>query len=392
MKITVVSRSWPSNEKSGVALAAAEHVRLLAEAGHAVTIIGAHQAVVDETLPVIARFHVPAKGSGALYAPARINRGMLRDVLNRAEPDLILVEAWQTALTDAAVDAAHELGLPVIMISHGISLHPFTQRAPDVLRAWAWTWYRLFTLPRLVRRLSGLAVLDMESKSPRFYDRDLALRLKTSVVPITNSPVNWRLGSKTPEERRRQIILVGYFSSVKNQLGALPVLAGLPKDLTLCFVGGRSGAYYDKCVSAAKAMDLSSRVRFLEDHECDLAQEIAESLVLLSTSVTEVLPLTLLEAMASGTPFVATPVGAVPSLDAGLLADRCEAQRDAIIRLASDPQLWTRKAQEGRTEFERRYTREAVRDSLLKIVEFAIEASHESRRVPGKTLRAEQGP
>lgn len=392
MRITVVSRSWPSNEKSGVTLAAAAHVALLAEAGHEVTIIGAYPAVIEEKLPVGVRFHVPAKGSGALYSPARIDRSVLRNVLNRAEPDLVLVEAWQTALTDATVDAAYVLGLPVVMISHGISLHPFNRRVPDVLRAWGWTWYRLFTLPRLVQRLSGLAVLDMNSKSPRFYDRDMALRMKKRIFPITNFPVNWHLGSERPQERKRQIILVGYFSSVKNQLGALHVLAGLPQDLKLCFVGGRSGAYYEQCERAAKAMGLSSRVRFLEDHECELAQEIADSLVLLSTSVTEVLPLTLLEAMASGTPFVATPVGGVPSLRAGLLADQCEGQRDAIIRLANDPQLWTHKAQEGRAVFERRYTRSAVRDRLLKMVESFDSRSNDVGGLPRRAPPAEQGP
>lgn len=355
-------------------MVAAEHVRLLAEAGHDVAILGAHTEILAEGLPVVARMHVPATGSGALYSPSRVDRHCLADALRDCAPDLVLVEAWQTALTEAAIDVAADMGIPVVMLSHGISVHPYTWQLPDVLRGMGWLWYRWVTLPRRMRRLHALAVLDQASTSPRFFDRNLAQKLGVPVMSITNSPIHWRRGSAAPSDRKCQILVVGYFSPVKNQLAALQVLEKLPADVAMCFIGRRAGRYYDQCVELTKSRGLSARVRYLEDDECDLAGEIAESLIVLSTSKTEVLPLTLLEAMASGTPFVATAVGAVPSLAAGLIADGCKAQCAAIMRLANDTELWERKSQEGRLEFERRYTSEAVRDGLLKIVEFVREA------------------
>lgn len=369
MRIAVISRSWPAHERSGVTLVAAEHVRLLAQAGHAVVIVGAHPAVLEEALPVQARYCVPARGTGALYAPARVDRALLAQVLRRQDPELVLVEAWQTALTDAAVDVAHDLGLPVVMISHGVSLHPFTSRFRDRLRSWAWTAYRLFSLPARLRRLTALAVLDMTATSPRFHDRDLALRFGVLVFPLVNAPVHCRRAEMLAHsQRRRQIIVVGYYSPVKNQLAALRVMAGLPQDLEFCFVGPRAGRYYEECVRIARKMGLAARIRFLEDHECDLAQEIGSSLAMLCTSTTEVFPLSLLEAMASGTPFVAPSVGAVPAFNAGLLASGCEAQRGAILRLLGNEEFWQQQADAGLREYRSRYTREHVRSALLSLV------------------------
>jgi len=106
MRITVISRSWPSNERSGVSLAAASHVKILASQGHGISIIGASRTVLSENLPVQGRYHVSASGSGALYSPSRVDREKLAQVLRETRPDLVIVEAWQTALTDAAVEEA----------------------------------------------------------------------------------------------------------------------------------------------------------------------------------------------------------------------------------------------------------------------------------------------
>lgn len=372
MRVTVVSRSWPSNERSGVTLSASEHVQMLVEDGHETSIIGSHIAVLQERLPVFSRHHVPSHGSGALYAPARVDQSLLADVFRRTAPALVIVESWQTALTDATVDVASNLGLPVLMISHGVSVHPFTNRLVDILRALAWAHYRKKLLPKHVSRLSALTTLDETSTSSRFFDRDLAYRIGVPVLPLGNSPVNWLEACPDRVQRTPQILVVGYFSEVKNQLGALQVMAGLPSGLRFLFVGRRSGRYYERCVARATELGLGSRVSFLEDHECNLAQEIGNCLVVLSTSITEALPICLLEAMASGTPFVATPVGAVPSIGAGIVAADIQSQREAIISLFNDATLWNRLSVEGRHQYKTRFTRECVHKNLRHAVDVAM--------------------
>ncbi len=372
MKIAVVSRSWPSNERSGVSLIAAEHVKYLFNAGHRVCIIGAYKEVLSEGSSGVVCFQVSASGSGALYSPACVDRHPLFDIFRNFCPDVVLVEAWQTALTDAAIDVAAELGLPVVMLSHGVSVHPYSWRPLDVLRSLGWSWYKLFVLPRRLKKLRILAVLDQKSDSPRFYDRMLAQHLHIPVERYTNAPVNWHRGNSNPEERLPQILVVGYFSAVKNQLAAIRVLAQLQSDLKMCFVGKRSGPYYSKCVALVHKLGLYDRVVFLQDDECDLADQMANSLVVLSTSKTEVLPLTLLEAMASGTPFVATPVGAVPSLAGGLMASDEKSLAASVSELALQPQLWQSCVRAGIEAYENNYTGEFVGLALERILKKAI--------------------
>lgn len=379
MKIVVVARAWPGLERSGLTLAAAQHVRWLAEAGHAVVLLGAHPSVLGEELPAVARHYVAARGSGALYAPARVDRAALRDVLRLSGADLVLVEAWQTALTEAAIDEAHALGLPVLLISHGVSLHPYTSAWRDVLRAWGWWWYRLVTLPARLRRLTALTALDLQADSPRFYDRELARRSGVPVLPLANAPVQVCAQPLPRPARRRQVLVVGYYSPVKNQLGALQVLASLPPDVQFCFVGPRQGRYHARCVRAAAAWGLAQRTRFVQDDECDLALELAGSLALLAPSRTEVLPLTLLEAMACGTPFVATPVGAVPQLGAGCLAPTPASQRAALLRLLQDEAYWQERSEAGLRAYQQRYTPQQVRQQLLDAVQYAA-----ARRAAGE--------
>ena len=89
------------------------------------------------------------------------------------------------------------------------------------------------------------------------------------------------------------------------------------------------------------------------------------------TSAAENCPLSLLEAMASGLPVVATAVGGVPEVVRdgvdGLLcpAGDTDAVTDAIGRLASDPSLRARLGAAARERILDRYTLDHCLDGLL---------------------------
>lgn len=372
VKLLLVSRSWPLTERSGVSLAAAAHAEMLVESGHSVAIVGAHPSVLHEGLGAARRYHVQASGSGALYSPGRVDRDALRAAIGEFNPQLVITEAWQTALTDAAIEIAHELRIPVLMVSHGVSLHPFTEQLRDRARALAWCFYRWYRLPRLVAKLSAVTTLSESARTQRFHDRDLARRLGKPVHKLGNFPVHWRAPVLARAQREAKIVVVGYFSAVKNQLSALEVLRLLPTALRLVFVGPRAGAYYDACANRAAAWGLLPRVSFLEDSECDLAEEIGSSLMLLSTSVTEALPICLLEGMASGTPVVATPVGAVPDLGAGLLSASPSGQANAAVALWQDAVLWEQESRKGLLAHEARFSRERVKQDLDAAVALTV--------------------
>ncbi len=374
MRIVVVSRSWPSEERSGVSLVASEHVKMLISAGHDISIIGSHSSILNEDLKVSNKYFVSSHGSGSLYSPAFVDRKQMASIFRAENPELIIVEAWQTALTDAAIDIGFSMSLPVLMISHGVSLHKHSNSMLDILKMIAWIPYRL-RLPNKISKLSAITTLDCESSSVRFYDRQIALKLRIPIISLLNSPVNWLYNLNTYAERKSQVLVVGYYSPIKNQLRAIDLIPGLPEFLKFKFIGPKKGRYYKSCLKRISDLGLKSRVSFNEDSDTNIAEEISESLMVLSTSKTEVLPLILLEAMASGTPFVATSVGAVLSLRAGIIVDEINSQRLAILSLANDKNLWSRISAVGRREYKSRYTYESISSSLKLAINTAISNS-----------------
>lgn len=389
IRAVVVSSQWPSGGRSGVALVAAAHARWLAEAGMAVSIVGSDDAVLSEDLPVVSRHAVPARGSGALYAPAVVDRRGLAATLAPLNPDLVIVEAWQTALTDATVEVAHAAGWPVLMVSHGISLSPARADLGQWARALLWSYYRFVRFPRLLGGIDRLTALDLEATSARFYDRDRARARGIPVSLVTNTAVHHAPGYVPRDQRLRQILLVGYFSPIKNQRAALRLVPDLPDDVTLLLVGRRSGRYYEQCVRTVERRGWSGRVTFRADDECDLSTEIARSAVVLSTSITEVMPITLLEAMAAGTPFVATPVGAVPSLEGGALAHDRPSFRRALCTFLDDPDAWQVASEAGRAQVLRQFQPERVRGQFLAAVEATLASRRGAAAVPAPTHRSD---
>lgn len=372
VRITLISRSWPPDERSGVSLSAYGHARILLEQGHEVSIIGSTGDVGAITLPVSSKTHIRATGSGALYSPTWVDKRLLEAVLKKNAPDLVVLEAWQTAVTDCAIEVAHAMHIPILMISHGISIWPYQKSVMQLMRSLAWLPYRFFKLPRLMKKLSAITALDVKSNSNRFVDRNLAMKLGIPVSVLRNFPAHHAEIENARANRKLQILVVGYFSAVKNQLDAIYVLSCLPDNVDCCFIGDRQGKYFDACQKLVRKLKLEKRVRFLQDNECEIAQKMSESLVVFAPSITEVLPLTLIESMASGTPFVATPVGAVEGFYGGILASNMNDQVKAIQLLIDDPSVWENYSVAGKRQYQTEFTGQKIATQLASAVSLAM--------------------
>jgi glycosyltransferase involved in cell wall biosynthesis len=369
MRILFVSGFWPSfSGNSGVSLSAREHAQMLIDVGCEVFILGSESGILDEKLFASGKFHISAKGSGALYSPAKVDKASLNSVILKVKPDLVIVEALQTAIGDASILVAAQHGFPVLLISHGVSVHPFTKHPIDFLRSLAWLPYRWFKLPKLVSQLSGMACLSLNSYSKRFFDRDLAIKFGVPVYHLNNFPINLAKTTDKVAVRVFDLLLVGYFSRVKNQLEAINILSKLPCSRSLVLIGEKSGVYYKKCVDLVRRRNLQDRVTFLSDSECSIASMIGLSKLLLLTSITEVQPIVLLEAMASGTPFVASNVGCVPDLRGGYCSNIPDALVEMIQEIDNKFELWTQYSVEGIDHYKKFHTREVAVRGLSLII------------------------
>ena len=158
---------------------------------------------------------------------------------------------------------------------------------------------------------------------------------------------------------------IGSLTKQKNRCNLLDATARLSDIEALRVLVVGSGPEKEDLEALAGELGLSGRVLFL-GQRLDVPDLLAASDIFVLSSDWEGLPITILEAMATGVPCVATAVGGVPEeLTDGVSGLIVEpglpgALADAIRALARDPELRTRIASAARDEFERRFRAEQM--------------------------------
>lgn len=146
-------------------------------------------------------------------------------------------------------------------------------------------------------------------------------------------------------------------------------LVALGANARFLIIGG-DGGEQEKIEQYIRSKGLAPHIH-LTGHRTDIPQVLPELSVLLFTSKTEGLGTTLLDAMASGTPIVATQAGGIPEIVedglTGLLAPAGDASAlaERVQRLLTDQELRGRLAYRAR-EHVRRFSKEAMARATLR--------------------------
>ncbi len=158
---------------------------------------------------------------------------------------------------------------------------------------------------------------------------------------------------------------IGSLTEQKNRRTLLDATARLSDIEALRVLVVGSGPEKEELEARVGELGLSGRVLFL-GQRLDVPDLLAASDIFVLSSDWEGLPITILEAMASGVPCVATAVGGVPeALTDGVTGLTVEPGRpgalaDGIRTLARDPELRARMAGAARDEFEQRFRAEQM--------------------------------
>jgi glycosyltransferase involved in cell wall biosynthesis len=146
-------------------------------------------------------------------------------------------------------------------------------------------------------------------------------------------------------------------------LRAVRELCGIFRELKVVIVG--EGPDRKLIEDMIRQYSLESNV-ILAGQQADMPGVYAAMDIFVLPSLSEGLPMTILEAMAASKPAIATRVGAVPSVikhgETGLLVDPRDVDglRDALARLLSQPDLCRRMGDAGHDWVSRNYTSEAM--------------------------------
>jgi glycosyltransferase involved in cell wall biosynthesis len=356
--------------------------------------VGGAQAYVASLLPALAgRFDVvvAAHGSGPLRAAAaeagvrfvgleHVRRSInpwrdfagfveLVRLLRRERPDIVHASSSKAGVLGRL--AAFAVGVPIrIFTVHGWAFGAHSGLAARLYR-WA---------DRLLRPITTVTICVSES------ERTAGLRARTCsaqrTVVIRNAVPLDGVPRAYPDRTRPLLVAVGRLKAPKDFVTLVRALAVLPPDSFDALLVG-DGPDRPMLEAEVRRLGLRDRVRLAGERH-DVAELLAAADVFVLSSLSEGLPVSVLEAMAAGLPVVASRVGGVPELvaegETGLLVAPSDAHdlAGALGRLIGDRELRRRLGAAGRVRAETQFDPDSFRRAHVDL--YAEELAR--RRLP----------
>jgi glycosyltransferase involved in cell wall biosynthesis len=312
--------------------------------------------------------------SGTIEATHRDVAAFQRAVA-RSRPDAVWV--WHLAgVSKSLLVRAEELGVPVMLALHDLwplydTVDPWLRWVAGAAGVVGRSVARREGLPRVAPTLRGMAGASYNSA----WTRDqLAGAGRTPDGPVIPPPVDPRFTPNPPPPEIRGFLHLGRIEPRKGPMVAVEALArahaaGL-RDATLTLAGASERGHIDEVLSRARALGVGEAVTYAGFVRREDVPELYRDhdAVVHSAVWEEPFGLTLVEAMASGRPVIASPTGGTlgivaegenaltfPKGDAAACARR-------MVELANDPALAARLVAAG-GETASRYGDDAVVDA-----------------------------
>jgi glycogen synthase len=363
LRILVVTNMYPPHHLGGYELSCRDVVERWREKGHEVTVLTTTMHVPGVEMPEGDNAHRTLdfywqdyrSKNTSLFARLRVERGnrvAFLEALERVRPDVVSI--WHMgAMSQSLLQIVADQDLPMVFVVCDDWLVYATE---------ADLWLRMFTkhpmLGSAVTKLTGLPTkVSFRSDVTAFCFVSDWLRKRAeerSVYPLTRTTVVYS-GIEPREFPPRtdqrdwswRLLTIGRVEDRKGVHIAVEALAHLPADATLDIVGPTHDAYVERLRGVAARVGVGDRVRIVGAEPRDrLAEWYRNADVFLFPVLwDEPFGLVPLEAMACGTPVIATGTGGsaeflvdgvnclvVPPRDPVRLAD-------AIRRLAAEPQM-----------------------------------------------------
>jgi glycogen synthase len=390
VRILAVGNMYPPHHLGGYEVICRSCVRYLRSRAHDVRVLTTRHRVpsvrdAEEDPDVHRQLRWYWRGSGLARPPARVrlaverhNARVLARHLHDQRPNVVCWWAMG-GMTLSLIERVRQAGLPAV----GVICDDWLVYGPSVD-----AWSRVIgERPRLRRRMDRLAgippELQLDDAAAWIFVNDLT-RERAAVngaarVEVAHAGVDLSLyePEPVPSPWRWRLLYAGRIDAGEGIATAIEALTRLPAAAHLSVVGRDEGRHVQALRARARELGVAGRVTF-EDPPgpADLARDYASADVLVfPVTAAEPWRLVPLEAMASGTPVVATGAGGWgeyleherncllhPPGDAGALAA-------AVERVAADEELRGRLREAGletAAAFSDRAFNEHVERALLR--------------------------
>lgn len=383
MKIVVATFTFHP-EVDGVAMAAGLMVANFVSAGHEVHVAtGPSKSVAD--IGNFRGFEVHRFESPGKIKSSKANGYV--DFLTKANADVIVFHCWNSWPTDMALQSFDRIPGKKVMLSHGYDTHSihWQKKFPWGLVAWIKRLPKALALPQDLKAFDRVVFLSSKKDTERFFDAWLAARIVPEKVRIIPNSIERQGNTNSLDFQEIHGIGSGFiflcvanYSIRKNQGLALEAYCKANiRGSSLIFIGSSLGAYGTRIKEEWTSIrgqhpDLS--VYFFEnlDREDVLAAFKSCDVVVLSATA-ETQPIVLLEAMASGKPFISTDTGCVSEFEGGLIAHDVHTMSMQMRELAFSSEKSAALSAQGLAYFSLHHTPGVVNRAWNDLV---IEVAH----------------
>ncbi len=288
----------------------------------------------------------------------------LGQLLRQLRPDVLHLHSAKAGLLGRVVAKLQRV--PVIYSVHGWSFSMYMGR-----KARCFQW-----LERMLMPLTDQLVLVCQ--------RDLniartVLGAKPAQLALVHNGISeYKAKQKNANASSCRLISVARFEEPKDQATLLNAVAAVPAgNWHLQFVG--SGPTLDSCRQLASTLGLT-QIEFLGERS-DVAELLAQADLFVLSSLSESLPVSVIEAMRAGLPVIASDVGGMAELvidgENGYLvaAQDVSQMSQRLDKLIADPLLRQQMGSAARRRFEQFFTLEQNGTRLLALYRQLLEAA-----------------
>jgi glycosyltransferase involved in cell wall biosynthesis len=299
--------------------------------------------------------------------------------------DVLVLECLQCHTTDLLLPHLTDLNCRVVVHSHGtpgIRMKMFawcgdlTHSIGNVVNWFRFRWYYKYTLPRYCKYIDVGVCLSLCSSDMAYFTKHMKkvcivenaandLFFEERSYEMDLSPVfelhsvNYVLNISNYSDRKNQLMLIREFEK-----------AGI-KDCALVLIGSNKNKYFERsCRAAEQARQRSGcEIYVLADIDRKYFPAIINHASLfVMTSKFEEYPVSLVESMAVGTPFVSTMVGNAHILPGGVVARENGEVSVLLKTLFDNPSILRRLGAQGKQYALRNNTLGSAVDIFEKVL------------------------
>lgn len=265
-----------------------------------------------------------------------------------SKADVIFFHCWQIWTTDLAIPFLSGSSAKTVLVSHGFNANSRPVSIQSLINWITWQPY-VHRLPKMMRSFDHVVHLTSLANQDVFYDRMVGERIQynnNSIIPNgfdidISEKNNLNFRSIYGIQERHLVLCVAAYDDRKNQKTALEAfLESDCDDAILVFIGNSKNKYSSELEEAYQLYRKESGVKhviFLERIERKVIEAAYHAADLfICPSRWEAQPLVILDAMASGTPFISLEVGCVREFPGGIIVRSSVEMSRAISTLLGD--------------------------------------------------------